>query len=199
MVLLVKPQFEAGRAEVEPRARRHHRPDDLGPRPSGDHRRPRVRAAARWWAGPTRRSPVPRATASSSSMRERRTPCSDHGRHRRPSRAGRGRGAGTPGRRLARRTWARGLDAGRRCGRTRPARPGRRATSRRRRPCAEPRRRRHDVAGGALPRRRGGAAARRQPRCARLPHRGRVARDDQRPRPLHEGAAKRASGISTSA
>ena len=96
MVLLVKPQFEAGRAEVEPRPRRRHRPGGPRPSPRRGRRGAAVTPDATSSGGRPRRSPAPTATSSSSSTPSRRRPSpagcrdADAADPRRPSRTRRG-------------------------------------------------------------------------------------------------------------
>ena len=71
LVLLVKPQFEAGRREVARGARRHRRPA-VHERVRGEVEMALTGARLHGaWAGATRRSPAPTATASSWCTRPR--------------------------------------------------------------------------------------------------------------------------------
>ena len=201
MVLLVKPQFEAGRSEVS--------------KGKGVITDPEVHARVRdevgealvasgctvvgWTESPLKGADgnveflvhvgsASRGGDVSVDRNRRSSPITNatrSGPRRRGARVVRDQGSGRVGRPA-------------RCGGDRPAGACRSSADRRGRPRAQPRRRRHDAAQRAAARRCGGAVARREPRCPRIPDRGRVRRHGERARTIRRRCGSTASGSSTS-
>ena len=211
LVLLVKPQFEAGRAEASREQGRHPRPRGVGPGPARGRRRlrrgrrrpPRADGLAPAGGGGQRRVPRPPGGRRPGPPPIDRRPTSTGSWPRRPRRPRPGRPEWPPSSSSStpagptppswparrRRGWPSGATP-RSCPTTTPpssaspssARPAR--TWPTGRPRRRPRRRRHRPAGGPPGRRPGRARPRRQPRPPRLPGRGRARRAARRPRAL---------------